>query len=343
MNVPTVSNTTSMLPAEQDRRPYTYVTRRLPESAISVLKAISEVGMFTQAESPVPRRILLQEIQRADAVLTLLTERVDAEFLDAAPKLRIVANMAVGVDNIDLREAKKRGIVVTHTPDVLTEATADLAFALLLATARRLPEAVDYLRAGNWKTWSPMTLVGRDVHRATLGIVGLGRIGAAVARRARGFSMRVLYHNRRENPALAQEFAAEYRSLDDLLREADFVLLLTPLTGDTHHLIGERELSLMKRTACLISVGRGPVVDQQALYNALRDGRLLAAGLDVFENEPINPEDPLLALKNVVALPHIGSASVSARMQMAELAAQNIARVLSGAPAVTPVNLDSIV
>lgn len=317
----------------------TFVARSLPPEFLTPLRGVSEVRLYEESGRPIPRSRLLEEIAGADAVLTLLTERVDAEFFDAAPNLRIVANMAVGYDNIDLREAENRGVTVTNTPDVLTEATADLAFALLLATARRLVEAAVDLRAGRWQTWSPLAWAGVDVHGATLGIVGLGRIGEAVARRARGFSMRVLYHNRSRREAAERSVGVRYRSLDGLLRESDFVLLLLPLSAQTRSMIGRRELSLMKPDACLINAGRGAVVDEAALREALESGRLFGAGLDVFSREPLPPDHPLLSARGVTALPHIGSASRAARKGMAELAAANIAAVLSGRPPLTPVRL----
>lgn len=238
--------------------------------------------------------------------------------------------MAVGYNNIDVSAATRKGIMVTNTPDVLTETTADLTFALLMATARRLLEASDYLRRGEWKTWSPMLLTGQDVHGATLGIIGMGRIGEAVAKRAKGFDMRVLYHNRNRKPEVEEKLGVTYADLPTLLKESDFVCILTPYTSETHHLIGKGELAIMKKTAVLINTSRGGVVDENALYEALTTGTILAAGLDVFEQEPVPLNHPLLSLPNVVALPHIGSASVQTRTRMAELAAQNLLQALAG-------------
>ncbi|HHW26387.1 MAG TPA: D-glycerate dehydrogenase, partial [Firmicutes bacterium] len=259
------------------------------------------------------------------------------------PRLKVVANMAVGYDNIDVAECTRRGIVVTNTPGVLTETTADLAFALILAAARRVTEAERYLRQGQWKTWSPMLLTGVDVHGATLGIVGLGRIGEAVARRARGFSMRVLYANRSARPEVEAALGIERRGLDELLKSSDFVSIHVPLNDSTRHLIGERELNLMKPTAVLVNTSRGPVVNERDLYRALKDRRIFAAGLDVFDTEPIRSDNPLLELDNVVLLPHIGSASIATRTQMAVMAARNLTQVLAGQTPQNPVNPEALV
>ncbi len=315
----------------------TYVTRIVPEQSLETLRDVSRIAVWNFEQLPVSREELLAQVRSADALITMLTDRIDAEVFSAGKNLKIVANVAVGHDNIDMAEARNRGVIVTNTPDVLTETTADLAFALLLATARKIPQAAAYLRAGKWKTWSPLLMAGQDVHGATLGIVGLGRIGVGVAQRARGFGMRVLYHNRNRNPEAEAEHEVAYRTLDELLRESDFVVLLAPLTEHTRHLIALRELSLMKRTACLINVGRGPLVDETALYEALKAERLFAAGLDVFEKEPIGPDHPLLTLPNVVALPHIGSASIRTRTAMTSLAAANVRAVLTGESPLTPV------
>ncbi len=309
--------------------PVVYVTRRIPEEGLELLRPHVTLRMW-DADVPVPREVLLREAAEAEGLLTLLTERIDAELLDRAPKLRVVSQMAVGVDNIDLAACTARGIPVGHTPEVLTDTTADLAFGLLLAAARRIVEADRYTREGRWKCWDPLLLLGQDVHHAVLGLVGLGRIGAAMARRARGFDMRVLYYDPRRRPDLEAELGLEYRELPDLLRESDFVSLHTPLTPETRHLIGERELALMKPSAVLVNTSRGPVVDQAALYRALRERRIWAAGLDVYEQEPIPPDDPLLSLENVVALPHIASASYATRGRMARMAAENLLAALRG-------------
>jgi glyoxylate reductase len=238
--------------------------------------------------------------------------------------------MAFGVDNIDVSACKDRGIKVGNTPGVLTETTADLAFALILSTGRRVVEADRYLRDGEWKTWSPMQLTGPDVHHATLGIIGLGRIGYEVARRARGFQMRILYTNRSSNLAAERDFGAERVELDTLLAQSDFVSIHTPLTAETRHMMGAGEFAKMKPSAIFINTARGSVVDQKALFEALRDRRIAAAGIDVFESEPLPTDDPLLTLDNVVLLPHIGSASIATRTKMAVLAAENLVAGLKG-------------
>jgi len=324
-------------------KPRAYVTRKIPSEALDIIAASCDYRIWDSEGEPIPRDVLEAEIGDVDGVLTLLTERVDRHLLDAAPRLKVVANMAVGYDNIDVAECTRRGIVVTNTPGVLTETTADLAFALILAAARRVTEAERYLRQGQWKTWSPMLLTGVDVHGATLGIVGLGRIGEAVARRARGFSMRVLYANRSARPEVEAALGIERRGLDELLKSSDFVSIHVPLNDSTRHLIGERELNLMKPTAVLVNTSRGPVVNERDLYRALKDRRIFAAGLDVFDTEPIRSDNPLLELDNVVLLPHIGSASIATRTQMAVMAARNLTQVLAGQTPQNPVNPEALV
>ena len=324
-------------------RPKAYITRKIPSEALDIIAASCDYRIWDSEGEPIPRDVLEAEIGDVDGVLTLLTERVDRHLLDAAPRLKVVANMAVGYDNIDVAECTRRGIVVTNTPGVLTETTADLAFALILAAARRVTEAERYLRQGQWKTWSPMLLTGVDVHGATLGIVGLGRIGEAVARRARGFSMRVLYANRSARPEVEAALGIERRGLDELLKSSDFVSIHVPLNDSTRHLIGERELNLMKPTAVLVNTSRGPVVNERDLYRALKDRRIFAAGLDVFDTEPIRSDNPLLELDNVVLLPHIGSASIATRTQMAVMAARNLTQVLAGQTPQNPVNPEALV
>jgi glyoxylate reductase len=317
-------------------KPNVYVTRQLPSEIIAILQEVADVTVW-EGDAPVPREILRKQAKEADALLTMLTDSIDAELLSHAKRLRIVANMAVGYDNIDILAAKARGVLVTNTPDVLTEATADLAFALMLATARRLVEANRFLHAGEWRAWSPYLLAGQSVYGATLGIIGMGRIGEAVARRAKGFDMSVLYYNRRRRVEAEQATGARYCELDELLQESDYVVLLTPLTAETRLMMGEREFSLMKPTAVFINVSRGGTVDESALYNALVEKKIWAAGLDVFQQEPVPVNHPLLSLPNVIALPHIGSSTYDARTQMARLAAENIVAVLSGREPITPV------
>jgi lactate dehydrogenase-like 2-hydroxyacid dehydrogenase len=262
----------------------------------------------------------------------MLSDRIDSELLDAAPRLRVVSTMAVGVDNIDLAACTMRGIAVGHTPGVLTEATADLAVALLLAAARRLKEGMQYVGSGLWKEFQPDLLLGQDVHSSTVGIVGLGRIGSAVARRVVGFGSSILYTGPTAKPAHEDGLGARRRDLPGLLRDADHVVLTAPLNPQTHHLIDQQALQLMKSTATLVNVARGPLVDTAALYEALRTGQIGAAGLDVTEPEPLPSDHPLLALPNCVVIPHLGSASLRTRTEMAEMAARNLVLGLEGKP-----------
>ncbi|TKD70865.1 2-hydroxyacid dehydrogenase [Pseudalkalibacillus hwajinpoensis] len=307
-----------------------YITRKLPDEIVDRMRGKYEVRMWGEEEVPVPREVLEEEIEQVDGLFCLLTEQVNQALLEKANNLKVVANMAVGYNNIDVDEAKARGITVTNTPGVLTETTADLTFALMMAAARRIPEASDYLREGKWETWSPMQLTGQDIHGATLGIIGLGRIGEAVAKRARGFDMNVLYHNRSRNHEAEDQFELQYVELDELLRAADFVCVLTPFTAETENMIGREQLALMKESAVLINTARGGIVNEEALYDALKNKEIWAAGLDVFAEEPVSVDHPLLSLSNLVTLPHIGSASIKTRMKMAEVAAANLMDVLNG-------------
>ncbi len=320
-----------------DGRPRVVVTRVPPGSALERLADDHDLWVWEE-NVPIPREVLRERTARAQGLYCMLTDTIDAALLDGAPELRAISSMAVGVDNIDLDACTARGIPVGHTPDVLTETTADLAFALLLAAARRLVEGVDYVRAGRWGPWDPSLLLGHEVHGATIGVVGLGRIGRAVARRATGFGMHILYHARSRNPAAEEETGAEFASLEELLRRSDHVVILVPLTDETHHLIGAEELSAMKPTATLVNAARGPVVDPAALFAALRDGQIAAAALDVTDPEPIDPNDPLLSLPNCTIIPHLGSSSVATREAMADLAADNLAAALAGRPMVACAN-----
>ncbi len=318
-----------------------YVTRELPGAALPILRsesAISEVLVYG-GEGPVPRGELLEAVRGVDAVLAILTERIDAEFFEAAgPQLKIVANMAVGYDNIDVPEATARRVPITNTPGVLTETTADLAFSLIMAAARRFSDSERFLRGGEWKYWSPSLLLGVDIHGRTLGIYGMGRIGQAVARRARGFGMRVIYCNRtRLETALEQELGAEYVDKTTLLADSDVVSVHCPLTAETRGAFGAAEFKAMKRTAVFVNTARGPIVVEQALADALRAGEIFAAGIDVFEEEPrINAD--LLRCENAVLLPHVGSATFETRGKMAEMAARNIVARLRGEPPPNCVN-----
>ncbi|PLR80733.1 D-glycerate dehydrogenase [Bacillus canaveralius] len=307
-----------------------YVTRKLPEQIISKLQISYEVRMWAKENVPVPREVLKKEISMADGLLCLITESIDEDLLQIAENLKVISNMAVGYNNIDVEAASKRGIRVTNTPGVLTETTADLTFALLMATARRVVESSNYLREGKWDTWSPMLLTGQDIYGATIGIVGLGRIGEAVAKRAKGFDMNILYYNRSRKPHAEKELGIRYTELNELLKVSDFICIMTPYTPETVNLIGKEQLQLMKKTAIVINTARGGIVNETALYEALKDGQIWGAGLDVFTEEPVDLDHPLLSLANVVALPHIGSASIKTRMKMANLAADNLLEALAG-------------
>ena len=295
----------------------------LPQVALDRIAEVCEMEVWRD-EMPPPRDVLLEKVRGCSGILCLLTDAIDAELMDTARCLTVVANYAVGYDNIDLSAADERRIQVGNTPGVLTETTADLAFALLMAASRRIVEADNMVRAGKWKTWGPMLLCGQDIHHATLGLVGFGRIGREMAKRGRGFDMNVQYYSDERSEEVEREMGVVYADLDTLLATSDFVSLHVPLTESTRHMIGARELGLMKETAFLINTSRGPVVDQNALYEALRDRRIAGAGLDVFEREPIDKGDSLLTLDNVVAVPHIGSASVATRTKMALMAADNL-------------------
>jgi len=319
-------------------RPRVYVCRPLLGRAMEILQEYCEVRVWPDPDVPPPREVLLAEAREAEGLVTLVTDRVDDGLLASCPRLRVVSNVAVGYDNVDVQAATQRGVVVTNTPDVLTETTADLAWALLLAASRRVAEADRFTRAGRWRSWGLQLMLGQDVYGRTLGVVGLGRIGRAVARRAPGFGMQVLYTSRRRHPDAERELGVRWRELDDLLAEADFVSLHTPLTPETHHLIGRERLRRMKPTAVLVNTCRGAVVDEAALVEALREGWIWAAGLDVFEEEPLAATSPLLSLPNVVLVPHVGSASFATRARMSELAAQNCVAVLQGLRPPNPVN-----
>jgi len=311
------------------------VTREIPDAGLRPLEGFDVTVL---SESPPERGELLQAVRGAAGILPTVTEKMDAEVMDAAGDgLKVIANMAVGYDNIEVEAATERGVVVTNTPEVLNETTADTAFMLLLAAARRLGEAERLLRSGGWDAWGPKQLTGPDVWGKRLGVIGFGRIGQALARRAGGFDMDLVYHDQYRNEEAERELGARYLELDELLGTSDFVSIHTPLTPETTHLIGAEELERMKPEAVLVNTSRGPVVDESALVNALAGRLIFAAGLDVYENEPeVHPK--LLELENVVLAPHIGSASIETRDKMAALAAENLAAVLRGEEPKTPVN-----
>ena len=316
-----------------------YITRKLPDEVVGKLSNHFNVRVWEEENIPVPRDVLLKEIEDVDGLFCLLTDKIDEEVLNKALHLKVISILAVGYNNIDVQAATRKGIVVTNTPGVLNETTADLTFTLLMATARRVVEASDFLRSGEWGAWSPMQLTGQDIYGATIGIIGLGRIGEALVKRAKGFDMNVLYYNRTRKPEKEQELGIHYANLKDLLQQSNYVCLLLPYSPEVHHLIGKEELALMKRDAILINSARGGIIDEDALYHALKNRQIWGAGLDVFEQEPVPVNHPLLSLPNVVALPHIGSASVKTRLAMAHLAADNIVNVLLGEKPKTPVKV----
>jgi glyoxylate reductase len=297
--------------------------------------------MWESDNELVPREKLEYEMKNADALFCLLTDVIDKDLINKSKRLKIISNMATGYNNIDIESATENGIIVTNTPNV-TETTADLTFALLMATARRLVEASDYLREGRWQSWSPMLLTGQDIHGATLGIIGLGKIGKALVKRAAGFEMNIIYFNRNRKLSEEKELGISYAELHTLLKTSDIVCVLTPLTSETKNLIGKEELSIMKPSSILINTSRGGIVNEIALYKALKRKTIWAAGLDVFEEEPVPHDHPLLTLPNVVTLPHIGSASVRTRTNMAQIAATNILECLSGTIPHNIVNHDVI-
>ncbi len=306
-------------------KPKVFVTREIPEKGLNLVRDFCDADIWP-GELPPSREDLLLHIRDVEGILSLLTDRMDGNAMDAAPRLRVISNMAVGVDNVDLPAATARKIPVGNTPGAMTDATADLTFALMMAAARRLVEGERYVRAGKWKTWSPQLLLGTDFAGATWGIIGFGRIGQAVAQRAQGFGLRVVYYDPEASPA----FGAIPVSLDELLRSSDFVSLHVPLTSETHHMINARTLSGMKSTVVLVNTSRGPVVDPDALYSALKANQIFAAGLDVTEPEPLPPGHRLLELPNCIVIPHLGSASKRTRDLMASLSAQNLIAGLKG-------------
>jgi len=314
-----------------------FLTRQLPGPAVEEIRQAGfELEVWPEFLPP-PRAVLLERVRGVSGLIPTVDDPVDAAVMDAAgPGLRVIANYAVGVNNVDLEAARARGIRVTNTPGVNMEATADLAFSLLCAVARRLVEGVDYVRRGEWSTWHPELLLGTELHGATLGLLGFGAIGQAMARRARGFSMRLLYHSRNPKPE-ALALGAEYRGLEDLLAESDLVSIHTPLTPATHQLMNRERLRQMKRGAILVNTARGPIVDTHALLEALRSGHLGGAGLDVTDPEPLPVDHPLLSFPNVVITPHLGSAGRRTRERMTEVAVRNLLAVLSGLEPPNPV------
>lgn len=313
-------------------KPSIVVTRRITPVALERLREACDVRLW-DSEEPIPRSTLLEWVKGIDGLYCLLTEKIDDELLDAAgPSLRVVSTLSVGFDHIDVAACAARNVAVGHTPGVLTDTTADLAITLMLTTARRIPEAIAAVKNGEWTTWKPDWMAGLDLYESTVGIVGLGRIGAAVARRLTGFGCTLLYSDTRENPTVAAQLNATYVDFDTLLAQSDFVTLHCALTPETHHLMNDAAFAKMKPTAILVNTSRGPVVDQEALYRALTSGKIAAAGLDVTVPEPLPPDHPLVQLPNCVILPHIASASIETRKKMALLAADNLIAGLQGKP-----------
>ncbi len=321
-------------------RPRVFVTRALLEPGPSILQKYCQVEIWPK-ELPPQKSIIVQKVNAVDGLVSFLTDSIDNEVISACDHVKVISQVAVGYDNIDVAAATAKNIVVTNTPEVLTETTADFTFALLLASARRIAEADRYVRAGHWKVpWALDMMLGHDVHHQTLGIIGLGRIGQAVARRAQGFGMKILYFDVTPVPDKENELGLQAVSLDKLLRESDFITLHVPLTSKTREMIGYQELRKMKSSASLINTSRGPVIDQKALVRALKEGVIAHAGLDVFAVEPLSANNPLLSLANVTLAPHIASASKSTRSKMAAMAAENCVAVLRGKLPPNPVNSD---
>lgn len=310
-----------------DLKPRVLLTRLLPQPGIDMLKKYVELEINSE-DRVMPKEHIIDRVHDKDGLVCLLTDTIDAQIMDAGTVLKIIANYAVGYDNIDVEEATRRKIAVTNTPGVLTETTADLTFALILSVARRIVEADTFLRDGTFRGWAPMLLLGSDVYNKTLGIIGFGRIGRAVARRARGFNMKIMYYEpERLSPDIEEEYGVKYKNLNDLLQEADYISIHTSLNESTFHLISKREFSLMKKTAYLINASRGPILDEKALVTALKKKQIAGCALDVYEKEPV-VEKELLTMPNAVLVPHIGSASHETRTKMAMMVAENVIAVL---------------
>lgn len=322
-------------------KPKVFVSRVIPEAGLKMLQEACDVEIWP-GELPPPRNVLLEKVRDVEGLLSLLTDKVDDELLDAAPKLRVVANLAVGFDNIDVAACTRRGVLCGNTPGVLTETTADFAFSLLMSAARRVVEGDRYTRDGKWLTWGPLLLLGQDIHHSTLGLIGLGRIGSEMAKRAKGFSMKVMYYDMFRREDLEKDMGIVFADMDTVIREADFLSIHTPLTPETRHLMNAERFKMMKKTAILINSARGPIVDTMALSDALRCGTIAGAGLDVTDPEPIPMDHPLVTAPNCIIAPHIASASVVTRTKMSEIAAGNIINGLRGKPMPAPLNQDKV-
>jgi len=318
-------------------KPHIYITRKIPDDLLKPYKEAFDFHLWEKEDEAVPREILKKEARQADGLLCVLTDQIDEDLLACAPNLKIAANMAVGYDNIDIPSAKNYGVTITNTPDVLTETTADMGFALLMATARRMIEANEYIKKDQWKNWSPYLLAGTDVHHKTMGIVGMGRIGQAIARRAKGFGMSVIYYNRSRKPEAEEELQAEYKDFEALLKEADFVISVLPMTEETKGIFNEAAFQRMKNTAIFINISRGGVVNEADLAEAIKQKEIKGAGVDVFENEPIAGDHPFMQFEEIVCMPHIGSATEETRSAMLKLCLENIHGVFSGSGPITPV------
>ena len=322
-------------------KPKVFVTRIIPDEGLDQIRAFCDATVW-EDELPPPREVLLRETRDCEGLVSLLTDKIDGELMDACPRLRVVSNYAVGFDNLDIPAGTSRGILMGNTPGVLTETTADFAFALLMAAARRIVEGADYVRAGRWKTWGPLLLLGHDVHHATLGLIGLGRIGVEMAKRARGFDMHVLYYDVIRHEDFEQQHGLTYAPLEDVLAQADFVSVHTPLTPETHHLMNGERFALMKPNAILINTSRGPVVESDALLEALQSGRIAGAALDVTEPEPLPADSPLVQQENCLVVPHIASASRVTRGKMSDIAARNLIAGLKGEPLPNGLNNEAL-
>ena len=319
-------------------KPRVLITRKIFPEWIDEVKSVADVDLW-EDELPPSREILLEKSKGIDGILCLLTDKIDSEFMDnAGSQLKVISQIAVGFDNIDISEATNRGIPVGNTPDVLSATTADATWALLMSAARRITESERFVRRGDWKTWHPLHFLGQDIHSATIGIIGMGRIGFEVAKRANGFGMKILYYDTNRRKDLEEKLDMEYVDFNTVLTDSDYVSLHTVLSEETYHLIGESEFKKMKKTSILVNAARGPVVDSQALYNALKNGDIWGAGLDVTDPEPISKDDPLLKLENCVIVPHIASATVKTRFEMSKISAQNLINGITGEPLVTCVN-----
>ncbi|MGB9720900.1 MAG: 2-hydroxyacid dehydrogenase [bacterium] len=310
-----------------NRRNKILITRKIPQSVYGLLQKYFHVAVFGE-DGPIKKTELIRAVKDKMGLISLLTDNIDKEIIESAPLLRIIANYAAGYNNIDIAEATKRGIMVTNTPDVLTETTAELTFGMIIAVARRIAEAERFLRKGKFKGWAPMLFLGNDVHHKTIGIIGMGRIGRAVASRARGFGMQIFYYDRiRLSMKQEKILSLHYKPIDYILKNADFITIHTPLTKETYHLFSQREFNLMKKTAFIINTARGPIIDEKALIKALKNKKIAGCALDVFENEPKVSEE-LLKMDNALLLPHIGSATLETRTNMALVCAQNLITAL---------------